>query len=100
MARAIIIDPSDNVASLTEEGKRGETFDDEVKGEKLSIKLKSDIPFGHKFALRAIAKDELIIKYGRPIGAAMEFIEPGAHVHLHNCAGLRGRGDLKGGKGS
>jgi altronate dehydratase small subunit len=100
MVRAIIIDPSDNVASLTEDGRRGEAFDDEVKGEKLSVRLKSNIPFGHKFAIRAIAKDALIIKYGRPIGAATESIEPGAHVHVHNCAGLRGRGDLGGGKRS
>jgi altronate dehydratase small subunit len=97
MVKAVIIDPLDNVACLTGEGKKDDTFGYEVKGKKLSMKLKSDIPFGHKFAIRPIKRDELIVKYGKPIGAAIESIEAGAHVHLHNCAGLRGRGDLKGG---
>jgi altronate dehydratase small subunit len=96
MVKGIIIDTLDNVTSLTEEGKKGEIFEYELNGEKLSVRLKSDIPFGHKVAIRPIEMEGLIIKYGRAIGAATEPIDPGAHVHTHNCAGLRGRGDLKG----
>ena len=99
MVKAIIIDSLDSVASLTEEGKKGEIFEYELKGERLSVRLKSDVPFGHKVAIRPIEKEGLIIKYGRAIGAATEPIDSGVHVHLHNCAGLRGRGDLKGVKG-
>jgi altronate hydrolase len=39
---------------------------------------------GHKVALRDIAKGEDIIKYGYPIGHALEDIKEGEHVHTHN----------------
>jgi altronate hydrolase len=37
-----------------------------------------------KFALRAIAKGENVVKYGLPIGHALADIAPGEHVHAHN----------------
>jgi altronate dehydratase small subunit len=97
MIKAIRIAPSDNVACLTGEGKAGDTLDYESKEKEPAVTLVSDIPFGHKCAIRPIKRGELVIKYGKPIGAATESIEAGSHVHLHNCGGLRGRGDLKGG---
>ncbi len=39
---------------------------------------------GHKYALRAIAQGESVIKYGFPIGEATCDIPAGAHVHTHN----------------
>jgi hypothetical protein len=42
------------------------------------------IPFAHKVALAAIAKDARVLKYGVPIGRAKEAIEAGRHVHVHN----------------
>ncbi len=42
------------------------------------------IPAGHKFALRDIAKDQLVIKYGQIIGRATEDIKEGDWVHTHN----------------
>ena len=39
---------------------------------------------GHKYALRDIKKGEYIIKYGNPIGHAIEDIKAGEHVHTHN----------------
>ena len=44
----------------------------------------SDIPMGHKVALRDIKKGEPVIKYGFPIGEATEDIPKGGHVHSHN----------------
>ena len=44
----------------------------------------SDIPMGHKVALRDIRKGEPVIKYGFPIGEATEDIPVGGHVHSHN----------------
>ncbi len=44
----------------------------------------SDIPMGHKVALRDIKKGEPVIKYGFPIGEATEDIPAGGHVHSHN----------------
>lgn len=39
---------------------------------------------GHKIALRDIKEGENIIKYGYPIGHALEDIKAGEHVHTHN----------------
>ena len=39
---------------------------------------------GHKYALRAIAAGENVIKYGMPIGHATKDIAAGEHVHVHN----------------
>jgi altronate hydrolase len=43
------------------------------------------VPAGHKIATRAVAPGELLRKYGQIIGFAIEAIEPGRHVHTHNC---------------
>ena len=43
-----------------------------------------NIADGHKYARRDIAKGENIIKYGQPIGHAVEDIKAGEHVHTHN----------------
>ncbi|GAA3790131.1 altronate dehydratase family protein [Sphaerisporangium flaviroseum] len=43
-----------------------------------------DIPEGHKVAVRAVAKDAAVRKYGEVIGIALRDIPPGAHVHTHN----------------
>lgn len=49
-----------------------------------SVTLLSDLPMGHKTALRDIREGESVIKYGFPIGRATEDIPRGAHVHTHN----------------
>ena len=46
-------------------------------------------------AVERIAAGEAVIKYGSPIGLATADIAAGAHVHTHNVAGSRGRGDLE-----
>ena len=53
-----------------------------------SVTLGQDIVRGHKFALRAIAKGENVVKYGLPIGHALADIAPGEHVHAHNTRTL------------
>lgn len=58
-----------------------------------TIDLLEDIPYGFKFALCPIGKEELIIKYGETIGRAIEAIKPGSLVHIHNIEGLRARRD-------
>ncbi|WP_110929154.1 UxaA family hydrolase [Bacillus massiliglaciei] len=61
--------------------------------EERQVTIIEPIRFGHKFAVRAIEKGEDIIKYGEVIGAASSDIPAGAHVHVHNLEGKRGRGD-------
>ncbi|HEG2426377.1 TPA: altronate hydrolase, partial [Campylobacter jejuni] len=51
------------------------------------------IASGHKFALKDIKKDEIIIKYAEAIASASCDISTGEWVHIHNTAGIRGRGD-------
>jgi (2R)-sulfolactate sulfo-lyase subunit alpha len=49
-----------------------------------SVTLVDDVPLGHKVAMRAMAQDKEVIEYGRVIGCAMQAIQHGAHVHVHN----------------
>jgi altronate dehydratase small subunit len=58
------------------------------------ITLAQPIPFGHKFSVRDIPVGTMVRKYGQVIGAATEAISTGEHVHVHNLASTRGRGDL------
>ena len=51
-------------------------------------------PTGHKIAIFPIAEGAPVLKYGSAIGIATCDIPAGAHVHTHNVASTRGRGDL------
>lgn len=55
------------------------------------VLVKEAIPVGHKIALRDIALNEEIRKYGEVIGSATSAIAAGQHVHVHNCRGLKAR---------
>jgi altronate dehydratase small subunit len=59
-----------------------------------TVVVRQEIPFGHKIALRDIAQGSHVRKYGAVIGQATEAVATGHHVHVHNLAGIRGRGDL------
>lgn len=64
-----------------------------AEGIEKTVRILEPIPFGHKFAVRAIPQGDDIIKYGEVIGAAVAPIDAGEHVHVHNLEGKRGRGD-------
>ena len=87
---ALVISPRDNVATALEQLEPGRTI--EIRGE--SIVVAEQTPRGHKIAMRLIRKGEEVLKYGSTIGTATQDIQPGAHVHTHNVASGRGRGDL------
>jgi altronate hydrolase len=58
-------------------------------GEELSefgLRLRAQVPAGHKIAARRIAAGEPVKKYDTVIGAAARDIEAGDHVHTHNVA--------------
>lgn len=74
------VHPEDSVAVAIRPLSQGEVV--EVAG--LQIAVATDIPAGHKFALKAIAKGEKVIKYGAPIGYAVTDIACGEHVHAAN----------------
>ena len=84
MNQFVKIHPADMVAVSLEPISAGTVL--EIEGD--SITLLSDLPMGHKAALRDIKKGESVIKYGFPIGEATEDIPKGAHVHTHNLKTL------------
>ena len=71
---------NDNIACLTRTVEKGETLT--VGGRKFTLDM--TLGLGHKIALRNISKGEKIVKFGVPIGSAVERILVGEHVHLHN----------------
>lgn len=81
MMQAIKINPVDNVMVALVPLEKGAVI--EIGG--LSIQLKEDIDKGHKFALSDIGASEHVIKYGNPIGIAIEAISAGEWVHTHNA---------------
>ena len=50
------------------------------------IRVKAQVPAGHKIALRDIAAGERVLKYNTEIGVATRAIAAGDHVHGHNIA--------------
>ena len=90
MTSAIVISASDNVATALEPLEAGHT----LRAGAATVPVIEAIPRGHKVALRPIAAGEAVVKYGSAIGIASCDIAAGAHVHTHNLASSRGRGDL------
>jgi altronate hydrolase len=90
MNRVLVISPNDNVATALEALSHGEVVS--VAGR--SVSVVEPVPRGHKVALVDIAPGASIVKYGSPIGVASAPIAAGMHVHTHNVASARGRGDL------
>jgi len=83
----VVHDEGDSVGVVVVEGlKAGATLNGWIMDQDKMMKFdaKSDIPIGHKLAIRAIAKGDTIMKYGVDIGRAIADIEPGAHLHVHN----------------
>ena len=89
-AKVIVITTRDNVATALEALSPGQTI--EAAGHRIGVR--ELIASGHKIALTRIACGEPVVKYGSPIGNATVDIEAGMHVHIHNVASARGRGDL------
>lgn len=79
MKEYLKINPADNVAVAISPLSKGTVVD--IDGD--SITLVSDIPAGHKFALRDLAQGENVVKYGFPIGHAIHQIARGSFLD-HN----------------
>ena len=90
MKPVLVISDRDNVATALQALEPGRQL--ELGGGALAVR--DAVPSGHKIALRAIHAGEAVVKYGSPIGLATMEIPAGAHVHTHNLASTRGRGDL------
>ena len=91
MKPVLVISERDNVATALQALEPGR----EVEFSGGAIAVQEAVPSGHKIALKDIHTGEAVIKYGSPIGLATAEIPAGAHVHTHNVASTRGRGDLE-----
>ncbi len=91
--KAILIDTKDNVATAFQDLSKGDTVTVTLEGRETTVTLVQDIPFGHKIALSPISLHEPVVKYGEAIGLAIQPIEAGQHVHIHNMESQKGRGD-------
>lgn len=80
MKEFIKINECDNVIIALRDYKKDEVID----LEDAKITLLEDINRGHKIAIKNINKGENIVKYGLPIGYALEDIKIGNWVHTHN----------------
>jgi altronate dehydratase small subunit len=93
MSRAIVLNRSDNVATLIDSGRAGEpcTLQGEASGH---VTLLQDVPFGHKVCVADTPQGANVLKYGQVIGKASRALKVGEHTHVHNIESARGRGDL------
>jgi altronate hydrolase len=78
MARVLKLGTQDDVAVALGKVEAGEYLND------LALTAISDIPAGHKLALRAISKGEPVRKFNQIIGFATHPIAQGDHIHTHN----------------
>ena len=88
-AKAVILDPKDNVGVGLMDLKSGIELDLRVSGQAIHMKLVEPIPYQHKFSITHIDSSSEIIKDGVVIGEATQDIKQGQHVHVHNMTGLR-----------
>jgi (2R)-sulfolactate sulfo-lyase subunit alpha len=80
-------DEGDSVGVVVVEGiKSGQALNGWImdQDKMIAFNARSDIPIGHKLAVRAIAAGDTIIKYGVDIGKAVKNIAAGEHLHVHN----------------
>ncbi len=92
MKHGILLHEShDDVGVAVRDLKKGQTIGAlTLEGKSAgSVKLRDNVPLGHKVAMRDLALDKPVIKYGRPVGKAVKPITRGAHVHVHNVKTLR-----------
>lgn len=74
--------PSDNVAVSLTGDPCGATFSGLGSGE--SVSAIETIPAGHKMAIATIDAQQIVYKFGLPIGLAARRILPGQHIHSQN----------------
>ncbi len=95
MKQIVVLNDADNVATSLVPLEAQSRIEVELDGESRTITVLDAIPFGHKLAVRHLARGDDVLKYGEVIGRASEAIEPGRWVHVHNVESIRARGDLE-----
>ena len=79
----VVMAPGDNVGIATRDIAAGATARDLRGCRQVALEA---IPQGHKIALADIAPDDLLVRYGVPVGVATDAIGAGRLAHVHNVA--------------
>ena len=85
---AIILKPNDNVGTSIKTLKKNTEIILKLEEQLISFIIKDNIKLCHKFSLSKIRKGDKIIKYGEIIGVAIDDIQSGNLVHIHNIQSL------------
>ena len=83
----LVHSPKDNVGVVVVEGvKKGQELTGWIMEDdkELKVQAKSDIPIGHKIALKDYKPGDTVIKYGVDIGKIVAPIARGEHTHVQN----------------
>jgi (2R)-sulfolactate sulfo-lyase subunit alpha len=87
MIHFVVHDEDDSVGVVVVEGvKAGQDVVGWIMDQDKDIKIKtvSDIPIGHKLAIKPLKNEDTVIKYGVDIGRSIAAIKVGEHAHVHN----------------
>jgi len=87
MIQFVVHEEGDGVGVVVVEGvKAGQTLAGWIMEDDkdLEVQAKSDIPIGHKVALKDYKPGDTVIKYGVDIGKVVAPIKKGEHTHIQN----------------
>jgi (2R)-sulfolactate sulfo-lyase subunit alpha len=83
----VVHEEGDSVGTIVVEGvKAGDALTGWImeQDKTVDVKTLSDIPIGHKIALKELKNGDTVIKYGVDIGKVVKPIAKGEHLHVHN----------------
>ena len=86
MIQFLVHDEKDTVGVAVVDLKAGQALEGRAldTNAKVTAKANTDIPLGHKVALKDFKVGDSVIKYGCDIGRVVAPIKAGDHVHVHN----------------
>ena len=87
MIHFVVHDENDSVGVVVVEGvKAGQKLNGWImdQDKDVAFDAKSDIPIGHKLAIKPLRSGDTVIKYGVDIGKTIADIQVGEHTHVHN----------------
>ena len=86
-AVVVVHDENDSVGVVVVEGvKAGQKLNGWImdQDKDVAFDARSDIPIGHKLAIKPLKSGDTVIKYGVDIGKTIADIQVGEHTHVHN----------------
>ena len=87
MIHFVVHEEGDGVGVVVVEGvKAGQALNGWIMEDdkEIRVQAKSDIPIGHKLALKDYKPGDTVIKYGVDIGKVVAPIARGEHTHVQN----------------